>query len=157
MFVENYRREDAESIMAGGQSRTIPYPKISQDDWRVWNIFLPVRSHKLDKIAALNFSPTALLSEGIPFQVGSEIRKATAHFDRVEIWRARHVEKDPIAIGLLGQERYLIARWGMEKLIPFGTIKRTMPLVLAWKYATSPLGVLAELAGLGLLVWNLVF
>jgi hypothetical protein len=157
MFVENYRREDVGSIMAGGQSRTIPYPKISQDDWRVWNIFLPVRSHKFDKIAALNFSPTALLSEGIPSQVGSEIRKATEHFDRVEIWRARHVEKDPIAIGILGQERYLIARWGMEKLIPFETIKRAMPLVLAWKYATSPLGVFAELAGLGLLAWNLVF
>jgi hypothetical protein len=157
MFIENYRREDAESIMAGGQSRTVPYPKISQDDWRVWSIFLPVRSHKIDKIAALNLSPTALLSEGIPFQVGSEIRKATEHFDRVEIWRAREVQKDPIAIGLLGQERYLIARWGMEKLIPFETIKRAMPLVLAWKYATSPLGVLAELAGLGLLAWNLVF
>jgi hypothetical protein len=45
----------------------------------------------------------------------------------------------------------------MEKLIPFETIKRAMPLVLAWKYATSPLGILAGLAGLALLAWNLGF
>ena len=156
MFVENYRREDAASIMAGGESRAIPYPKISQDDWRVWRVFLPVRSHKIDKIAALNLSPASLLSEGIPYQVGREIQKATEYFDKIEIWRARHVEKDPIAVALIGQERYLIARWGMEKLLPFETLKRAMPLVLAWKYATSPLGVFAEFAGLGLLAWNLL-
>jgi hypothetical protein len=156
MFIENYRREDAESIMAGGQSRRIPYPKISQDDWRVWSVFLPVRSHKLDKIAALNLSASDLLSEGIPARVAGEIRSATEHFDQVEIWRKRQIDKDPIAVGLLGGERYLIARWGMEKLLPFETLKRAMPLVLAWKYATSPLAVFAEFAGLGLLAWNLL-
>jgi hypothetical protein len=31
-----------------------------------------------------------------------------------------------------------------------------MPLILAWKYATSPFGVLVELAGLSLFVWNLM-
>src|SRR4030095_1763159 len=116
MFIENYRREDAESIMAGGGIRRIPYPKISQDDWRVWSVFLPVRSHKLDKIAALNLSASDLLSEGIPARVAGEIRSATEHFDQVEIWRKRQIDKDPIAVGLLGGERYLIARWGMEKL-----------------------------------------
>ena len=89
--------------------------------------------------------------------MADEIRTASEYFDQVEIWRKRQVDKDPIAVGLLGQERYLIARWGMEKLIPFETIKRAIPLVLAWIYATSPLGVVAELVGLGLLTWNLVF
>jgi len=157
MFIENYRREDAESIMAGGQSVRIPYPKISQDDWRVWSVFLPVRSHKLNKIAALNFSATDLLDEGVPAGVAGEIRRASEHFDQVEIWRRRQIDKDPIAVGLVGDERYLIARWGMEKLLPFETIKRAMPLVVAWKYATSPVGVFAEFAGLGLLAWNLLF
>jgi hypothetical protein len=55
---------------------------------------------------------------------------------------------------VLGQERFLIARWGMEKLIPFEAIKKSMPLILAWKFATSPMGVLVELTGLGLLAWN---
>jgi hypothetical protein len=156
MFIENYRREDAESIMGGSQSGRIPYPKISQDDWRVWNVFLPVRSHKLDRIAALNLGASDLLSEAIPARVAGEIRRATEHFDQVEIWRKRQIDKDPIAVGLLGGERYLIARWGMEKLLPFETLKRAMPLVLAWKFATSPLAVLAEFAGLGLLAWNLL-
>jgi hypothetical protein len=44
----------------------------------------------------------------------------------------------------------------MEKLIPFEAIKKSMPLILAWKYATSPLGVLIELASLSLLAWNLI-
>jgi hypothetical protein len=31
MFVENYRRENAESIMAGGESSPPPYPRISDE------------------------------------------------------------------------------------------------------------------------------
>lgn len=157
MFIENYRREDAESIMGGSQARQIPYPKISPDDWRVWTVFLPVRSLKLDKTAALRLSGGELLAEGIPAGVASEIRRATEHFDQVEIWRKRQIEKDPIAVGLVGGERYLIARWGLEKLLPFETLKRAMPLVIAWKCATSPLGVFAEFAGLGLLAWSFLF
>jgi hypothetical protein len=155
MFVENYRRENAESIMAGSEARPMPYPRISDEDWRVWSTFLPVRSHNLDRLAASKFSTTALV-DGVPLQVGFEIQKASQHFDKVEIWRKNQVEKDPIAVGVLGQERFLIARWGMEKLIPFEAIKKSMPLILAWKYATSPFGVLVELAGLSLLLWNLM-
>jgi hypothetical protein len=44
----------------------------------------------------------------------------------------------------------------MEKLVPFETIKESMPLVLAWKYGIDALGALAGLAGLGFLVWNLL-
>jgi hypothetical protein len=155
MFVENYRRENAESIMAGAEARAMPYPRISDEDWRVWTTFLPIRSHNLDKTAASKFSTTSL-DEGIPLQVAVEVQKASQHFDRVEVWRKNQIEKDPIAVGVLGQERFLIARWGMEKLIPFEAIKKSMPLVLAWKYATSPLGVLVELASLSLLAWNLI-
>jgi hypothetical protein len=155
MFVENYRRDNAESIMAGSEAIPIPYPRISDEDWRVWATFLPVRSHNLDRLAASKFSTTAL-DDRVPMQVGFEIQRASQHFDKVEIWRKNQVEKDPIAVGVLGQERFLIARWGMEKLIPFEMIKKSVPLILAWKYATSPLGVLLELAGFSLLAWNLI-
>ena len=155
MFVENYRRDNAESIMAGGEAIPMPYPRISDEDWHVWATFLPVRSHNLDRLAASKFSTTAL-DDRVPMQVGFEIQRASQHFDKVEIWRKNQVEKDPIAVGVLGQERFLIARWGMEKLIPFEAIKKSMPLILAWKYATSPLGVLVELAGFSLLAWNLI-
>jgi hypothetical protein len=155
MFVENYRRENAESMMAGGESSPLPYPEISDGDWRVWSIFLPVRSHNLDRAAVDSFRITSL-REGIPLQVATEIHRASQYFDRVEVWRKNQVEKDPIAVGVLGEERYLIARWGMEKLIPFDTIKKSMPLVLAWKYATGPFAITVALAGMSLLSWHLI-
>jgi hypothetical protein len=149
MFVENYRLENAESIMAGGDAKPIPYARISAEDWRVWTTFLPVRSLTIDKSAARNLSERSLyLTQGIPASVTTEIRKATEHFDDIEVWRKRQVDKDPIAVGVLGGERYMIARWGMEELIPFERIKKRIPLVLAWKYATHPLGAMAALVGL---------
>jgi hypothetical protein len=156
MIVENYRVETEGSIMAGGDASPIPYPKLSAEDWRVWRTFLPVRSQGVDKVAASKLSPYLLyFSEGIPYTVTEEIQRASQFFDKVEVWRKRAVEKDPIAVGLLGDERYLIARWGMEKLIPFETIKRSMPLILGWKYVTHPLGALTSLAGLGYLLWSI--
>jgi hypothetical protein len=155
MFVENYRRENAESMMAGGESSPLPYPKISDGDWRVSSTFLPVRSHNLDRAAADGLTTTSL-REGIPLQVATEVHRASQYFERVEIWRKNQVEKDPIAVGVLGEERYLIARWGMEKLILFDTIKKSMLVVLAWKYATSPFAITVELAGMSLLAWHLI-
>lgn len=153
MFVENYRQENAE-LTAGGEARPIPYPTISEHDWRVWNLLLPFRSHTMDKIAALNTSSDLLyLRYGVPYEVTTEIRRASEYFDQVEIWRARRIDKDPIAVGVHGNDRYLIARWGLEKLIPFEAMKKTMLLVLAWKYVTNPVGM-ASLAALGLLTWG---
>ena len=77
MFVENYRRENAESIMAGAEARAMPYPRISDEDWRVWTAFLPIRSHNLDKTAASKFSTTSL-DEGIPLQVAVEVERPPA-------------------------------------------------------------------------------
>jgi hypothetical protein len=93
---------------------------------------------------------------GIPYALTGEIQKAAQYFDKVEVWRKTEINKDPIAVGVLGGDRYLIARWGMEKLIPFEAIKRTMPLIMAWKYATSPLGVMAALGGLSFAAWALL-
>jgi hypothetical protein len=157
MFVENYRVENAESVMAGGEAKPIPYPKISEADWRVWNLVLPVRAQQLDKEAALTLKVDHLYRfHGIPEQVATEIQRGSAYFDKVEIWRKRAVDKDPIAVGYQGDDRYLIARWGMEKLIPFETIKKSMPLILAWKYGVDALGVLAGSIGFGLLAWHLL-
>jgi hypothetical protein len=156
MFVENYRQENGESIMAGGDARPIPYPKLSAEDWRAWKIFLPVRSQNIEKKAAANLSPRSLyFYEGIPYGVTEEIQRASQYFDNVEVWRKREIDKDPIAVGLVGGERYLIARWGMEKLIPFARIKKSMPLILTWKYATHPLSLVSFLAAIGYASWSL--
>ena len=86
MFVENYRQENAESIMAGGDARPIPYPKISAEDWRVWNVFLPVRVMDMDREAVCR--ETSLHHfYGIPYALTGEIQKASEYFDKVEVWR----------------------------------------------------------------------
>jgi hypothetical protein len=155
MFVENYRRDNVESLMGGNDAKPIPYPKISAEDWRVWNLFLPVRSVNLDRVAASNVKQGMMLTlYDIPYAVTDEIRKAHEHFDKIEVWRKHEIEKDPIAVGIVGGQRYLIARWGMEKLLPFETIKKSMPLILAWQFITSPLAAMSGMAAVGLLAWS---
>ena len=158
MFVENYRLENHGSIMAGGDAKLIPYPKISAEDWRVWKMFLPVRSANFDRVATRYLKEESLhLSYGIPYALTGEVQKATQLFDKIEVWRKRDVSKDPIAVGVLDGERYLIARWGIDKLIPFSTIKKAAPLIQAWNYATGPLGAMAGIMAAGLLAWGMFF
>jgi hypothetical protein len=156
MFVETYRRENSGSIMAGGDARPIPYPKISHEDWRAWTLFLPVRSASIDRLRAAASTEGSLhFAYGIPYELTEEVRKAAELFDKVEVWRKHDITKDPIAVGVLDGERYLIARWGMEKLLPFETIKKAVPLILVWKYVTSPAGAVAGLLGMGFLAWGM--
>jgi len=155
MFVENYRQENVDSLMGGNNASPIPYPKISDEDWRVWNLFLPVRAVNLDRIAASNARQGMMLSlYDIPYAVTDEIRKANPYFERIEVWRKHEIEKDPIAVGIAGGQRYMIARWGMDKLIPFETIKKSVPLILAWQFISSPLAAMSGIAALGLLAWS---
>ena len=155
MFVENYRRENIESLMGGNNASPIPYPKISEEDWRVWNLFLPVCGVTFDRVSASNARQGMLLSlYDIPYAVSDEIRKANKYFDRIEVWRKHEIEKDPIAVGTVEGQRYMIARWGMEKLIPFERIKKSVPLILAWQFVTSPLAAMSGIAALGLLAWS---
>src|ERR1044071_7395346 len=158
MFVENYRSEGSQSIIGGGEANPIPYAPISAEDWSVWSTFVPVLSLSIDKVRARDINDRFLyVTQGIPLSVTSEIRRAADYFDEIEVWRKRELSKDPIAVGRLAGERYLIARWGMERLIPFETIKSRMSLVLAWKYVVSPLMVMVVFVALVycafILVW----
>jgi hypothetical protein len=156
MFVETYRQENGASIMAGGDARRIPYPKISQEDWRAWTLFLPVRSASIDPVHAIDARDASLhVIYGIPYTLTEEVRKAAQLFDNIEVWRKRDVSKDPIAVGVLDGERYLIARWGMEQLLPFETIKKAVPVILAWNYVTGPAGAIAGLVTVGVLTWSM--
>ena len=59
------------------------------------------------------------------------------YFEEIEVWGKREIRKDPIAVGLTGNgERYLICRWGMDKLIPFERIKSR-----SWLYHIQNFGV----------------
>jgi len=155
MFVENYRLEDPP--LGGGTGHTneaIPYPAISDEEWKVWTAFLPVRT-EIDEEFLSGASPL-MYAQTLPPKVREELKRANRFFDSVEIWGKREIEKDPIAVGYQGNDRYLIARWGMEKLIPFEAIKKSMPLMLAYRYAIAGLALLAGLAGINFLVWHLL-
>jgi hypothetical protein len=136
MFVENYRLD----TMIGGQAQSmIPYPKISDEDWVKWTAFLPVKAEVICKTALLG-KPKALLhtAYGIPTDVCQEMTQGARHFDEIEVWGKRKMSKDPIAVGLTGNgERYLICRWGMDKLIPFERIKSR-----SWLYHIQNFGVM---------------
>ena len=136
MFVENYRLD----TMIGGQAQTvIPYPRISDEDWPKWKAFLPVKSALLSKKVLLN-NPASFLHTAfrIPSDVCHELVRGADYFEAIEIWRKREIRKDPIAVGLTGNgERYLICRWGMDRLIPFETIKSR-----SWLYHVENFGVL---------------
>jgi hypothetical protein len=136
MFVENYRLD----TMIGGQAQTvIPYPKISDEDWPKWKAFLPVKSALLSKTVLLN-NPASFLHTAfrIPSDACHELVRGADYFEAIEIWRKREIRKDPIAVGLTGNgERYLICRWGMDRLIPFETIKSR-----SWLYHMENFGVL---------------
>jgi hypothetical protein len=135
MFVENYRLD----TMIGGQAQpVIPYPKISDEDWQAWKVFLPMKSPLLSKKVLLHNSKNFLhTAYGIPPHVCREMVRAASHFEEIEVWGKREIRKDPIAVGLTGNgERYLICRWGMDKLIPFETIKSR-----SWLYHVQNFGV----------------
>src|SRR4030095_935685 len=135
MFVENYRLD----TMIGGQEQTvIPYPKISDEDWRKWKAFFPVKSVLICKKELLGRPKTFFqIAYGIPPDACHEIVRGARHFEEIEVWGKREIRKDPIAVGLTGDgERYLICRWGMDKLIPFKRIKSR-----SWLYHIQNFGV----------------
>jgi hypothetical protein len=136
MFVENYRLE---TMIGGRAQNVIPYPKISDDDWQTWKAFLPVKSVVLRKKVLLNNTKSFLhTAYGIPPDVCQEMVRGAGHFEEIEIWGKHEIRKDPIAVGLTGSgERYLICRWGMDRLIPFETIKSR-----SWLYHMQNFGVM---------------
>ena len=154
MFVETY---SLESPPVGGNigpvNEAIPYPKISDDDWEVWTTFLPIRT-EIDPEFLTGRSPQMYV-QTLPPKVRGELKKADRFFDRVEVWGKREIEKDPIAVGYRSNDRYLIARWGMEDLIPFRVMKKYMPLMRAWTFGIRSLPILVGLAGL-ILLWYLL-
>jgi hypothetical protein len=135
MFVENYRLD----TMIGGQAQSvIPYPKISKEDWHIWKAFLPVKSATFSKKVLLRETKTSLLtSYRIPFAVYHEMVRGANYFEDIEVWGKRESYKDPIAVGIAENgDRHLICRWGIDKLIPFDSIKNR-----SWLYRIHNFGV----------------
>jgi hypothetical protein len=157
MYAETYELRAGALPVESDEAAAERYPKISAEDWEVWQYFLPVRSHALDRPGVVKlvrmFSPAT--SGGIPYAIAREMQRASERFDKIEVWRAHDVEKDPIAVGIDAGKRYLIARWGMAKLIPFETLKHNRKLAIIWKNAVS-WGALAG-TGVAIIAWGFLF
>jgi hypothetical protein len=93
MFVENYKLD----TMIGGQAQTvIPYPKISDEDWRKWKAFLPVKSVLICKKELFGRPKTFFqIAYGIPPDVSHEILQAAGYFEEIEVCGKREIRKDP--------------------------------------------------------------
>jgi len=136
MFVENYRLD---SMIGGQVQSTIPYPRISDEDWQKWKAFLPVKSVPFCKKVLLDTRKTFLQAAyGIPFDVYHEMARGSSYFEEIEIWGKREIYKDPIAVGITNNgARHLICRWGKDKLIPFERIKSR-----SWLYHLQNFGLM---------------
>src|SRR5215470_20136147 len=54
-----------------------------------------------------------------------------------KVWGKQEIYKDPIAVGIARNgDRHLICRWGMDKLIPFESIKNR-----SWLYHMHNFGM----------------
>jgi hypothetical protein len=92
MFVENYRLD----TMIGGQAQTttIPYPKISDEDWHAWKAFLPVKSAPFSKKVLRRETKTSLRTAyDIPSDVYYGMVRAAGYFEDIEVWRMREIQK----------------------------------------------------------------
>src|SRR4051812_40957083 len=102
MYAESYALRSSALRAEADEAAVEDYPKIAAEDWEVWTYFLPVRSHALDRAGVHNlvhmFSPAT--SGGIPYAIAREMQRASERFDKIEVWRAHDVEKDPIAVGI---------------------------------------------------------
>jgi hypothetical protein len=90
---------------------------------------------------------------GVPTEAAQQIVEARQHFDQVEIWGKRNLYKDPIAVGLLDERRYLICRWGMDSLVPFETIKRRSGMYRVWNVLLSAVNNEVFVVGTGMLTF----
>ena len=100
MFVENYRLDG----MIGGQAQTttIPYPKISHEDWHAWKAFLPVKSAPFSKKVLLRETKTSLLTAyDIPSDVYYGMVRAAGYFEEIEFGASVRSAKTPLPWALL--------------------------------------------------------
>jgi hypothetical protein len=148
MFVENYRLD----TMIGGQAQTttIPYPKISDEDWQKWKAFLPVKSVPFCKKVLLGTRATFLQAVyGIPPDVSQEMVRGASYFEEIEVWGKREIHKDPIAVGITenGERHRIKSRSWLYHLQNFGLI-----LLASKEFWLSTVGA----AGIGILYFGLL-
>ncbi len=110
----------------------IATPPMTDSELAIWRAWLPTAYTDLPdeedhKLADYNFdripSPVLKMWQG---------HKKSGLFERFEIWTPENPRPDPILVGVNGNSRHLLARWGESdaNLVSFNDIKRE--LVRRW-------------------------
>ncbi len=96
----------------GEAGERIPYNKMTEDEQRTYKALCPVSVKAADYSAGI-----------IPVRVLQAIAHARKLFDEVQVWHPRVYNPDPVLVGKLGQDLFLLARWGAT-LLPFDKLRK---------------------------------
>lgn len=103
-LIEKLDLEGQQSLISAdseGKDQRIPYPKMKAEEERVFLTLYPVKS-KVNKYSA----------GIIPLRVLQIIAWGKDIFESMEVWHARVADPDPVLVGLLDGDTFLLARWG---------------------------------------------
>jgi hypothetical protein len=133
---------------------TLPLSKAELTIWRAWLLtHYSDADTKGDKESLRDY---ALDSIPLPVLMAFEQHKESKLFDSLEIWKPEFGQTDQILIGVIGNDRFLLARWAKSSadLISFDEIKRRV----TDRYFFSGQGIL-KLITVALLTfcWSLLF
>lgn len=98
------------------------FTPLTADETAIWKAWLPTcyrdDAHCPDTTSGVNFHSVRKMSSYMFDHVPSPVLGLWAKikqqdvFDYYEIWTPEKIMEDPILLGVLGNERYLLARWG---------------------------------------------
>lgn len=116
-----------QKILEPSVDRKFFYPEISGEELYVWRTFLPTIYQRSGRDGSSVRTWSDYHFDLIPNEALREIQAALDSnlFHDLEIWTPERSQRDPVAVGRLGQSVFLIARWG-ESLAPFEEIRRAV-------------------------------
>jgi len=109
-----------------------PFTRMDAGLIRVFEVLCPTKT-LIDKFSA----------DPIPMEVLGAYGLAVHehYFDKVEIWFSPGVGADPVMVGYIGNERYLMAQWGPERLSLDECRARAIPKWIAHTKASLEKGI----------------
>ncbi len=112
-LIEELGLEGQKSLLCKTDEGTlrVPYEKMTREQLIVYTSIFPEHS----RIERYSAGP-------IPVRILQVIAHGKELFERLEIWGPQVTMPDPILVGILKNEHYLLARWG-NALAPFAELK----------------------------------
>lgn len=115
------------------RGKLITTPPMTDNELVIWNAWLPTIYSDVTEVEQHQLANYDFDSIPSPVLRLWEKHKESGLFERFEVWTPRIIQPDPILVGVNGNARHLLARWGESdaNLVSFEDIKRE--LVRRWK------------------------